>query len=118
MRMTAFSLSLLLTLALLAAAYHRNSDWQDDLSIWGDAIRKNSGNANAFYYHGIALGTEGLLDQAIADFTAAIGLDSRRPYVYIAYAGRGVAYAKQGKFDSALEDLSTSLALNPDYDDA
>lgn len=49
-------------------------------------------------------------DDAIANFTRVIALDSKKSG---AYSSRGVAYANKKDFDKAFADFSTALKLNP-----
>ena len=48
----------------------------------------------------------------IADFTEALRID---PGLVAAYQGRGIALAKLGEPERALQDLNEAIRLNPDY---
>jgi len=52
------------------------------------------------------------LDQAVADYTRALQIESR--YV-LAYYSRGNAYAKRGRYEEAIADYDALLAINPLY---
>jgi tetratricopeptide (TPR) repeat protein len=58
-------------------------------------------------------------DHAIAEFTAAIGLDPRHaPSFYnrgVAYGRLGFAHASIEQLDRAVHDYSEAIRLNPDY---
>jgi tetratricopeptide (TPR) repeat protein len=64
---------------------------------------------------GVKLTHAGRFDQAIAEFSTAIGYS---PQFAIAYNNRGVAYACKGEYDKALSDFNNALRLNPYYFDA
>jgi len=49
-------------------------------------------------------------DKVMADYTEAIRLDPKDPYVY---RGRGKGYAGQGKFDKAIADYNEAIRLHP-----
>ena len=54
-------------------------------------------------------------DNAIADYTRAIGLDANSP---VGYNGRGNAYLEKGDVDKAIVDYSQAMALNPKFANA
>jgi len=54
----------------------------------------------------------GKLEQAIADYTKAIGLNPQLPP---AYYSRGLAYADIGNLDQAIEDYTIAIELDPDF---
>jgi lipoprotein NlpI len=64
---------------------------------------------------GIAYGSIGRYDLAIADFTRALELD---PANLNACANRGILYATIGNWDAAISDLSAVIAQDPNYAEA
>jgi tetratricopeptide (TPR) repeat protein len=64
--------------------------------------------ADALHKRGVRLMAKGLLDRAIADFSAALRKD--RDFV-AAYRDRGLAYSRQGKNDLALADFDAAVRL-------
>lgn len=54
----------------------------------------------------------GNYDQAIALYTEAIALD---PNNHVLYSNRSAAYAKQKKYQNALEDAEKTVAIKPDW---
>jgi len=61
---------------------------------------------------GLVYYTQGLLDQAIAEYEEAI---RRHPNEADAYNNLGVAYAQTGQLDRAIEAYESALRLKPDY---
>jgi lipoprotein NlpI len=74
-------------------------------SAFGDAV-------DDFYNRGLARGTKGDLDGAIADFNKAIEL---KPDYADAYIGRGYAKFQKGDLDGALTDYNKAIELKPNY---
>jgi tetratricopeptide (TPR) repeat protein len=66
--------------------------------------------ANAYHNRGVAHHARRELDQAIADYTAAIGIDGN---ISSAYSNRALAHAAQSAFDRAAADYDRALALDP-----
>ena len=62
----------------------------------------------AYYNRGIAYAKKSDLDKAIADYTAAIGLN---PKMGVAYSNRAAAYAKKGEKAKAEEDFAQAEKL-------
>lgn len=52
------------------------------------------------------------LDEALADFNAAIAIDR---FAYVAYSNRGAVYRARGEFDLAIADQTKALSFFPDY---
>ena len=50
-------------------------------------------------------------EEAVADFTRAIGLSSTFD---AAIAGRGLAYQEMGRYEEALTDFTQAIELNPE----
>lgn len=71
-------------------------------------ISKNPRNINAYINRGIAYYRQGKYDQAITNYTQAIGI-SKNIHAYI---NRGIAYHRQGKYDLAIADYNQALSIN------
>ncbi len=76
------------------------------------ALHLNPNNPSAYLFRlrGIAKCREGILDEAILDFNAAIQMD---PRLAKTFACRGWVYNLLGQYEKALADYNTSLVLNP-----
>jgi len=68
------------------------------------------GRALAYAVRGSAHRNTGHYDQAIGDYTAAVGLDQ---HLARAYTGRGDVHRLLGRYDEALADLDHAVALEP-----
>jgi len=64
---------------------------------------KDKGNA------ALAIGN---YEQAIEHYTQAIELD---PNNHVLFSNRSAAFAKQGKYQNALEDAEKTVSLKPDW---
>jgi len=51
-------------------------------------------------------------EQAIEHYTQAIALD---PNNHVLFSNRSAAYAKQGKYQNALEDAEKTVSIKPDW---
>lgn len=68
--------------------------------------------AEAYNYRGLAYYAKTQYDLAIADYSAAVALDSNEKY---AYYNRGRAYYAQTKYDLAIADYTAALRIDADY---
>jgi Flp pilus assembly protein TadD len=88
----------------------RNEVYASELRIWQDTVTKDPGNQRAHLAYGTALGLNGRLPDAEAEFQRAVDLAQSDP---IAQARLGSAQAAQGKFDAAVPHLQRAVAINP-----
>jgi tetratricopeptide (TPR) repeat protein len=80
--------------------------WHDSLTLWNHALAVEPTNDIAYTNRGSARREGGDLDGALADFDAAIRLNS--PHAE-PYTGRGDARLARGDVDGALADLDTAI---------
>jgi tetratricopeptide (TPR) repeat protein len=73
-------------------------------------LNKYPNDKIGYVNRGIAFGTLGKNDWAIADYTKAMSLD---PHYITAYVGRGFIYIVTDKADLALRDLNYAIKLDP-----
>jgi tetratricopeptide (TPR) repeat protein len=69
----------------------------------------------AYNNRGIAYAGKKQYDEAVADYSRAIGLD---PVFDKAYTNRGNAYWHLGQFEKSFADYQTAIKLNPDDSNA
>ena len=107
----------LVCLALAARTYARNSDWQDDLSIWTSAVNVCPESARPHYNLGNALSNlPGRLPEAIAEYQAALRI---RPDHADARHNLGNALSGiPGRLPEAIAEYRAALRIRPDFADA
>lgn len=66
----------------------------------------------AYTCRGIVRHGQGEYDLAIADYSAALKLDSK---LALAFCNRGLAWQAKGDYDQALADYNEAIRLNPKY---
>lgn len=87
-------------------------DYENALSNYNLAISIAPENAQAYFSRGKIFNEE--MDdslRAIADFSQAITINSEESDYY---SGRAFAYANNGDFDKALDDINRAVMLSPD----
>ena len=90
--------------------FQRNKIWRDDLTLWGDTIRKSPQKARAYDGRGFAYFKQGKLTEALSDFNKAIKIN---PDYAEAYNNRGIIYSNQGRFIEAMSDFNRAIKINP-----
>jgi tetratricopeptide (TPR) repeat protein len=83
--------------------------WKDSETLWSNVIRLYPESPRPRTSRGNARGQAGRIDDAMADFQAALRLGSRRGEVY---DGLGNAYGSKGNLDSALVMFDRALAVD------
>jgi len=101
--------------ALTSLTVLRNQDYQNEVTIWSDSLKKSPGNARAHNNLGIALSAQGKLEEAIAHFTESFRLE---PIYADAYYNCGVAHARMNQYEKAIPFYAKAVELKPDYADA
>lgn len=94
----------------MAGTLARNRIWRDDFTFWSDVVKKSPEGAVPHYNLGTVLAAQGRLDEAIAQYSIAIGL---KPAA-VAYKSLGAAYASKGLREKAVEAYLSALNLEPD----
>jgi tetratricopeptide (TPR) repeat protein len=90
-----------------ARARAKHDDTNRAIRDYTQAIRIHA-TIGAFLNRGILWGRKGNYDQAIEDFTTAIGMN---PNFDMAYTYRGLAYESKGDQDKARADFQATLSL-------
>jgi tetratricopeptide (TPR) repeat protein len=104
---------LLLVLGLLTR--HQASVWHDPLSLWNHTLAVDRENWVAHNGRGSAHQSAGDLEQAEADYDAAIRLN---PRFAVAYLNRGHLRMRRGDADGALADWDRAVEIRPTFADA
>jgi tetratricopeptide (TPR) repeat protein len=100
--------------ALAAAVMLKPGDWAAVGRLWSDHFQERNIDPKALAYvkGGNELLDQGEYDQAIAQFSEALAIDS--DYA-AAYEGRGNVYFVQGYYGTAIADYDHIILLNPKY---
>lgn len=93
----------------LAAARYKEA-----AQIFAKAVVKNPKEPYTHIFLGISLYWQGQVQAAIAEYKAALKLDSKNPE---AHQLLGIAYAWQGKIEEALKSFQTALKYAPNRPD-
>lgn len=84
--------------------------WRNSETLWTNVLHNYPRSDHAYVSRGNALGERGRIDNAMADFRAAVALGSQRGDLY---DGLGNAYGSLGKPDSAILMYDRALAIDP-----
>jgi len=95
--------------------HQRNKDYQSELAIWDDTVRKCPLNDRAYLTRGGVYWTNGQIEAALKDYDRCIALNPRNAKAHV---GRGDVYVDQGRYDEALRDYDNAIKLKPDLADA
>jgi len=114
-RRAAAVLLCLMVMTLGVTAYNRNLVWADDITLWGDVVRKSPGKARGYANLGKAYLDRGMINEAIQTLQHGLSID---PYQPKSYNNIAVAYKRAGNLGRAVEHLTYALNLSPDYADA
>jgi tetratricopeptide (TPR) repeat protein len=91
--------------------YERNKIWKTGVSLWTDVIEKSPGVTRPLLNRGFAFARLEQWDNAIADYTRAIEIDS--VYNYEAFSKRAIAYGNVGQWEKAINDCNKAISLEP-----
>ncbi|MBN2773495.1 MAG: tetratricopeptide repeat protein, partial [Prolixibacteraceae bacterium] len=86
--------------------------WKDNLSLWDDVIKKYPTVYYAYYNRGHFYMEENKNQEAIDDYSKAIGL---KPDYIEAYVNRGYVLMNTGQYEQALNDLNKAVEIDPEY---
>jgi len=90
------------------------ADWKDSGVMWSKVIEHQPFD-KAYFFRGSYLADQGNYLGAVKDYSACIELATRftLPDIFNVYAHRGVALAKAGYLQDAVDDLSVAISLFP-----
>jgi len=93
--------------------YQRNKIWKDEISLWGDVMRKSPHKARPYFNQGYFYAKQGNLKQAILNFNKAAEITrSDDPNTCTL---QGIMNADQGNLTQAMLDFNKAIEINPDY---
>jgi len=100
--------------ALIAggATHVRNQDYRSGLAIWGDTVEKQPDNPRARLNYGTALSDVNRVDEAMAQFEAALSLKS--DYTDAEYNMANML-VKRGDFENAAKRYGRAVELSPEH---
>ena len=101
-------------LAVLSAlTWHRCGLCATPAVLWHDTVRKNRASLAAHYNLGVALASQGHLDDAVACYRRALLIN---PRFAPAHHNLGLALKLQGRIDEAIASYRRSLLINPRFE--
>ena len=104
-------ISALVLAVLMGAAWRQTSFSRDSESLWTHTLACTSRNALAHYDLGLALVNRGRLDDALAHYQKAVGID---PDYADAHNGMAVILATRGQLPEALSHYQAALKIAPE----
>jgi len=108
--------SMILILVIISfystATIARNSDWQNNFSLWSKTVQTSPNSLVARGGFGRAYQERGMLDEAREQFEIAIKL---YPSHHKSYYNLGLIYHQQGDLKRAMEYFNRSVSLNPEF---
>ncbi|MBI5196913.1 MAG: tetratricopeptide repeat protein [Nitrospirae bacterium] len=94
------------------AAYQRNAVWKDEISLWQDVVGKSPSKPRPHYNIGFAYGKQGLLNEAIHEYSTAIRI---KPDYHEAHNNLGVAYGRQKRVREAINEFLAAVKFKYDF---
>jgi tetratricopeptide (TPR) repeat protein len=103
-----------LVIALMVCASFQVRYWKNTISLERRAVQVTD-DYKAHYNLGLALMTEGNLEEAIAHYSRALEI---KPDYTFALNNLGLALMRQGKLDDAIDSYAEALKIDPNYPEA
>jgi len=97
-------------LLLAVRAWDQTRHWKNGVALFEHALRVTEDNSRAHNGLGMALGTAGRRDEAIAQFRLAVASD---PNYALAHSNLAGALALEGRFDEASAGFRRATELSP-----
>lgn len=107
-------IGVLLSIVLLSSymTFNRNKVWQDEISLWTDAVAKSPNKPRPYVNLGNAYELKENWQKAIEFYSKSIELSDKYAIVYY---NRANVYSKLGDFDNAIADYSKAVSISPGY---
>ncbi len=111
----AAAVGILLAVVLSLVSVYRLEAYQDELTLWQDAVIHQPEDPIAHYNLGEELGRRGQTTEAVDHYLKALRLKPEYPD---AHNNLGKAYASAGRLQDAIDHYQEALRLKPDHVDA
>jgi protein O-mannosyl-transferase len=105
------ALAIVCAIGCFALTRRQIAFWKDDETVWRHALAVTGGNDLAHLHLGIALGSGGQLDEAIAHFNEAIRFRPQDPGTHSRLA---YALIKKQRLAEAIQEYELALQLSPE----
>jgi len=89
--------------------------WQNSVSLFRHTDKVTSNNDVAHHHLGIALASQGELEEAMSHYAEALRIKPRERYVH---RNLGVALTRQGRHEEAIGHFAEALRIKPDFAEA
>ncbi len=99
----------------LGATVQRNQIWHDELTLWGDSVKKSPEKPRPRLNYAGALLRSYAADEALQQYYIARSLSPRLPAVY---SGLGSCFLTKGQIEEAETNFKKALELDPGLADA
>jgi tetratricopeptide (TPR) repeat protein len=86
--------------------------WRDSVSLFRHTDKVTSNNDVAHNHLGIALASQGKLEEAMSHYAAALRIKPREQYVH---SNLGIALVRQGRLQEAIVHYEEALRIRPDF---
>lgn len=98
------------------AAFMRSGNYDAAINAYGCVVQQiDSSYLNAYLNRAVAYTARRQYDEALEDYTDALGLDRNNPVVY---SNRGVLYTAIEEYELALADFDQAISIDGNYIDA
>jgi Tfp pilus assembly protein PilF len=95
---------------LLVTTYVRNSVWNDEITLWENAVKTSPALVRPHQNLGTYYSMRGRLEDARNELMAALRLD---PNNYKLHNNLGIVFKKLGDYDQAIQEFQTVMAIMP-----
>ncbi len=85
--------------------------WKNSITVFSHALNATKNNYLAHNNLGLALFTEGIIDEAIRHYNEVIRL---RPHDVVPLQNKAIVYTRIGQYQMAIENYNQSIRMNPD----
>jgi tetratricopeptide (TPR) repeat protein len=102
----------LLVCAYSFLTYQRNKVWENEVTLWDDAVHQFPRDQRAYLNRGAAYQVRGEIDRALADYNMVIGLGSVDA---VTLSNRGKIFLDKRQPELALANFDLAIKVNPNF---